>query len=269
FYAYVHNDPLIHSDLFGLMAQDLDKGWTYIPIYSPSDGSYVDPCTQRWWQTQWPSPPGFTPEAPKYSPHYYVNGIGNDYFDHLQGARGLKSSLGKEANVIPYHSKSFGWTEDLHSVFQSRRETYTHDGIEKLRLTLQLELACMEIKQDPRKLFITCFSRGATDVWHAVKDFSQEQKNRLVITACGPTLFLPRDLGFSVINLVSRSDWCSRFMANDFLYGKHPTADVIYLPPSGGHSLFQREHYFLNHTYQQGLRDHTQPLYEQFGAPGY
>ncbi|HLB52082.1 MAG TPA: RHS repeat-associated core domain-containing protein [Chlamydiales bacterium] len=263
-YAYVHNNPLTHFDLFGLADFDGQKEWTYrSPSYTPTDGTELNPYAQSWWKTFDSS----FPTQPKYSPHYYINGIGNSYSDHLEGAKGLQSALGNEANVIPHHSESFGWPQDIRSVFQSQHLFYSHQGIEKLRLALQLEIACMEIQEDPRKLFITCFSRGATDVWHAVKDFSQEKKDRLIITACGPTMLLPRDLGFSVTNLISRGDWCSRFITKEILHFGHPHADVVHLPSANGHIPFHPEHYFLNKTYQQGLRNHTKPLYEEYGAP--
>jgi hypothetical protein len=127
----------------------------------------------------------------------------------------------------------------------------------------------MDALQDPKKIFITAFSRGSTDVYHGVKELPQIQKDRLMITALGPIMILPRDLGYHVMNLVSDGDWCSKFCnpglkRNLAKYREY--ADVNILPQRDGFTGVIRDHFFLSKTYQAGIKRYTRPLYEEYGG---
>ncbi|MDE3045800.1 MAG: RHS repeat-associated core domain-containing protein, partial [Verrucomicrobiota bacterium] len=165
-YAFVQNDPLTHLDEYGLMTFDYKRGWVNCPW-----GSQYSWSTPQYGS----SPPlkdlRLLPSInlqPKFSPHYYVNGILNTHSDNRQGARSLLKTFAGRANIIPFYSESFGALRDLLSVYKSKADiNYTSFAIRKLSRELRSDGLSMEALQDPRKVFVTCFSRGSTDVWHA------------------------------------------------------------------------------------------------------
>lgn len=278
-YAFVQNNPLSYIDLYGLTTYDWQKGWINSPGASPysyTSSSFAPEFLQNAAPSEWkgnyqfdlPFLPSIDPR-PSYTPHFYINGIDNTYLDHMEGAQSLQRQLGQDSHVVPFYSKTEGFFLDVISVFDAKREGYQNQTIENLRRRLKLEISCLEITKDPRKIFATCFSRGASDLYHAVKDFSSEEKERLVIHAYGPTKILPRDLGFSVTNYISEADWCSMVSSGAFLQSQQDIssyADLIMLSPERT-SFLELEHKFLGDTYQKGIEQYTKPVYEQLGGP--
>ena len=263
-YAYVHNNPLIHSDEYGLVTFDFKHGWVNCPWGSPysytSQPSMQSPVPVQWRQNafndlaQLPS----INLLQKFSSHYYVSGIQNIPLSTRQGAHTLLNTFGGMANIIPFCSESFGTLRDLLSVVKSKTDPdYSSFAIRRLNRHLQAEILCMDALKDPRKVFVTCFSRGSTDVWHAAKTLSSDMKNRLIITACGPIMALPRDLGFNVTNLISEKDWCSRACN----WGSDSLANTYMLPQPHGF----KGHFFQNPTYQEGIKNYTEDLYRAYG----
>jgi len=120
-YAFVHNDPLTHFDEYGLVTFDFRNGWVNCPWGSPysyTSQQYSDrisnPAPIHWGQNA-PKDLRLLPSLnlqPKYSPHYYVNGIRNTYSENLQGARSLLKTFGGMANIVPFYSESFGTYKD-------------------------------------------------------------------------------------------------------------------------------------------------------------
>ncbi len=88
-------------------------------------------------------------------------------------------------------------------------------------------------------------------------------------------MVLPRNLGFSVTNLVSAGDWCSIKcitpsvpMDMDWYIKKNPSllrrifddfADVFPLSQKDGFSGFNKDHFFLSRTYQGGNKSSDFP----------
>jgi RHS repeat-associated protein len=277
-YAYVHNDPLTHFDEYGLVTFDYRFGWVNCPWNSQYSWTRTMPLATHGisippsWGTKFPASndarraPSFYP-LPKLSPHLYVDGMQNSRYDCWLGGRCLSRTFGGQANILPFHTESFGLFRDLFSVYQSKRDpNYSTFSTRRLNKELLANIHSMDALNDPRKLFVTSFSRGAAYLYHGTKEFTPEQRNRLIVTACGPTMILPRSLGFSVTNLVSEADWCSLW-CNPGL-SNHPEryqsyADVHILSQEGG--VFTRGHYFKNRTYQVGIQDYTVPLYRKYG----
>ena len=80
---------------------------------------------------------------------------------------------------------------------------------------------------------------------------------------------LPRDLGFKVINLISKGDWCSlhfhpELEKNSKAY-QH-WADVFLLDQKDGFTGFRKDHFFLSKTYQEGIQYYSGNLYNTFGG---
>ena len=279
-YAFVHNDPLTYFDEYGLVTFDFRNGWVNCPWGSPYSwtspqyGVSTSSLPLSEWACNFSLDLRVLPSCdlrPKFSPNYYVNGIYNTYSDNLLGSRTLLNTFGSRANIVPFYSESFGMLKDPLSVFKSKIDSnYTSFAIRRLGRHLQSEIVCMDALQDPRKVFITCFSRGSTDVWHAVKTFSSRERERLIITACGPIMILPRDLGFNVMNLVSEKDWCSKVCNLGFGIrretsrtedGSDSLSKVYMLPQKHGF----KGHFFQNPTYQDGIQYYTENLYRKYG----
>ena len=79
---------------------------------------------------------------------------------------------------------------------------------------------------------------------------------------------LPRDLGFKVINLVSKGDWCSLHFHPEL--EKNPRAyqhwaDVFLLDQKDGFTGFRKDHFFLSKTYQEGITKYGKKLYNTYG----
>ena len=165
---------------------------------------------------------------------------------------------------------SFGGKKDLASVYKSRHYSYTPTfAIKRLNRNLRWDILCLEAMNDPKKIFITCFSRGSTDTFHAVKNFTPQQKERLIITACGPILILARNLGFRVNNFISTGDTFSLYF--------HPAleedpnsydsiANVFLLSQEDGFSGLNRDHFFKSITYQNEIKRRLIPLYNKYGG---
>jgi RHS repeat-associated protein len=272
-YAYVHNDPLTHLDEYGLITFDFRKGWVNCPWGSPYSWSSESPTLlgsppPAEWNKRAALDMRVSPSIDfrhKYAPHYYVNGMWNAPVDHQRGASVLNRTLGGMANVIPFYSETFGAVEDLLSVFKSKVfRNYSTHSIKRLDRDLRSQILCMDALQDQRKVFVTCFSRGSTDVWHAAKNLSTEQREKLIITACGPIMVLPKSLGSKVMNLISEKDWCSlacnpKLIFNSQAYNGF--AEVYLLPQNQG---FQG-HYFTSSTYQDGIKRLTVGHYQNQG----
>jgi RHS repeat-associated protein len=276
-YAFVHNAPLTHHDEYGLITYVHGQGWQNCPWGSPFSysSSNLRPSNQP--PEQWNRSRVDTRLIPsmdlyyKYTPHYYINGIFNTPSDSRIGAGALRRSLGGFANVIPIYSESFGTFGDPLSVYRSKyNQNYTSFAVRRINREVRSSALYMDALNDPRKIFVTAFSRGVADTYHAVKTCSPEHKNRLIITTCGPTMILPRNLGFSVTNLVSSGDWCSKFCNWGFRrnFNKYDGfAKVVMLPQRDGFSGFIRDHFFLSNTYQEGIKIFTAEKYEKYGGP--
>ncbi|MBS0626016.1 MAG: RHS repeat-associated core domain-containing protein [Verrucomicrobia bacterium] len=267
-YAFVRNDPLTHFDEYGLLTYDYKLGWVESSWGSPYswNGSTYN---------NFPSPRGADPRMvrtfdpyPKGTPNYYVNGIFNTRSDNRQGAQALLNTHGGRANIIPFYSESFGIPKDLSSVWHSLLDRdYSTPAIKKLERDVRFDCHLLDAANDPRKVFITPFSRGSTDTYHAIKNMTQH-RDRLIITACGPIMILPRSLGFKVTNLISSADWCS--LGCNRGYTKHPdlfdrVADTVLLPAKDWDGI-TADHFFLSKTYQDGIKKYSVEDYKDYGA---
>lgn len=260
-YAYVHNDPLVHFDEYGLLEYEPPAHWTHF-----SWNRSLNP----------PSPISLNrrdslSSHPMRSPWYYVNGIKNTRYDSFHGGKELLKTSGNRANIIPLYSESFGSTiKDLTSVYATRNEpNYTSFAIRRLNRNIKWDTMVLDAMNDPRKIFITAFSRGSGDVFHGTKNLTQSERERLIITACGPILTLPRDRGFKVTNLISEGDWCSLFFHPGLEKNPHKYksfADVYLLPQIDGFTGFNKDHFFTSKTYQDGIKQFQLPDYDTYGG---
>ncbi|HSX37494.1 MAG TPA: RHS repeat-associated core domain-containing protein [Chlamydiales bacterium] len=270
-YTYNSNAPLTHIDEYGLVSYEFGKGWKNTPwnsqySYTSSTFSEYHPWNRSLVDAR--VIPSLNLRH-NNSPHFYINGMSNSRRDSILGGGCLRRTLGEMANVMPIYSESFGFFKDLYTVWKSKRDNnYSSDAVRKLSREVRFNNLCMSALEDQRKLFVTGFSRGSAEIYHAVKNFSEEERNRLIITTCGPIMILPRNLGFLVTNMVSSGDWCS-FFCNSGLR-RHPErydfADVRILDQKDGFSGFNRDHFFQSRTYQEGLANITTPQYRKYGG---
>jgi RHS repeat-associated protein len=295
-YAYLHNAPLTNLDEYGLITYVHGKGWQSDPWGSPFSYVGSNPgksfASESWNLSRVDS--RLIPSLDlydRYSPHYYVNGIQNSWSDSRRGAGVLSRTLGEGANVIPIYSQSFGRIKDMFSVDQSKKNyncslptigfvngqiqfsscrlSYSSFAVKRINREIRFSSSYMDALQDPRKIFLTAFSRGAADTFHAVKTLSPEQKYRLIITACGPIMILPRNLGFSVTNLISSGDGCSLACnpgLKSHLKKYRSFADVEILPFNFSPSrVINWDHYFSSPRYQEGIKKYLAPKYVEYG----
>ena len=236
--------------------------------------------------------PPLNPDS-SFSKCYYINGINNTVDTCLEGARALLKTFRGTANVIPtgdmtlepFCAKDFskflkslvnrtvGFTEEIHSVFESMKPDYDSAFIRLLRSQIKSDIQELEEMGDPRKLFIVAFSRGAASVYHVIQPLSQEERDRLIVIACGPTMLLTSDLGFKVVNLLSKRDKLALSVCH-IAFNLYPEryldkkATRLLLPKQSP-SWFKRvfDHEFVSKTYQKGIERYVTGLYEEFGHP--
>ncbi len=235
--------------------------------------------------------PSLNPDS-EFSKCYYINGINNTVETCLEGANTLLKTFHGSANVIPtcdmtlepfnaedvatflksLVNKTFGFTEDLHSVFESMQVGYENPFIQLLRNQLKEDIAELERAGDPRKIFLIAFSRGSASIYQAVQPLSQEERERLIVIACGPTMLLTNDLGFKVLNLLSKRDNLSLSVCH-IAYNLYPEryqgkkVTRLLLPkqsPSWMKRVF--DHEFVSRTYQKGIEKYVSALYKEFGT---
>jgi len=235
--------------------------------------------------------PPLNPDS-SFSKCYYINGINNTIETCLEGAHALLKTFQGTANVIPacdmtlepfstedfptflksIFNAPFEFTEDLHSVFQSMQSGYDNAFIRLLRRQLRSDIQELDQMDDPRKLFIISFSRGSASVYHAIEPLSPEEKSHLIIIACGPTMLLTSDLGFKVLNLLSKRDKLSASIcyASCNLYPERYLGKKVIrlLLPKQSPSWMKRvfDHEFASRTYQKGIEKYVTALYREFGA---
>ncbi len=97
----------------------------------------------------------------------------------------------------------------------------------------------------------------------------QHQKDRLIITACGPIMTLPRNLGFSVQNLISKGDSYSLHFHKELKDDPHAYdsfADVQLLEQQDSASWFTQDHFFKSKTYQEGIKLFSVSQYDEYGV---
>jgi hypothetical protein len=227
-----------------------------------------------------------------FSKCYYINGINNTVDTCMEGAQALLKTFHGTANVIPtcdmtlapfstedistflksIFNKTIGFTEDLHSVFESMKPEYESTFIQLLRNQLKEDIAELDRAGDPRKIFLIAFSRGSASIYHVVQPLSQEERGRLIIIACGPTMLLTNDLAFKVLNLLSKRDKLSLSICH-IAYNLYPEryrgkkVTRVLLPkqtPSWLKRVF--DHEFVSRTYQRGIEKYVGALYAKFGT---
>jgi|GEM_PF-2728242 hypothetical protein len=286
-YAFLSNDPLIKMDLYGLTGFDADSFRKFSWPPSPEQRFFAD-ISPKGFQFTNPWNPAlqnafnqnrsaiFPPLNPFSSgaPHFVVGGIQNTAASHFQSARLIHETFECKSNVIPVYSETFGLKGDFMSVWETRYYTdYTSDFVKTFSRELQFTALCMDLVGDPRKIFITGFSRGVADTYFSTKDLPQNVKDRLIITACGGILIIPRSCGFITNNFISEGDWPSKMLngiSNDLeeraemLEIHRRDANVRILDQIDGSGV-NGDHFIQSKTYQQGLKDHVFETYKNHG----
>ncbi|MBS0625014.1 MAG: hypothetical protein JSS32_03080 [Verrucomicrobia bacterium] len=203
--------------------------------------------------------PPFNPksELPKL---YYINGMETTLNQCIQDAKVLLHTFGPNANVIAAYSKAHGTLKDLASVWLGRNIVEYDSGFAKMfRKRLVEDIAELEKKKSPKKIFIVPFSRGGIDIYHAARTLNQKQRGRLVILSCGSAMILPRYLGNRVDNLVSKGDPACLYLHQELVVNPmafDEYANVILLDRKDGYTGIHRDHFFASRTYQGALKDY-------------
>jgi RHS repeat-associated protein len=261
-YAFVDNNPLIYFDEYGLFTEP------YIPpmqFQFSWNKNMIKPRTVSFMDGRGLSPSG------NVSPHYLLSGIWNNTKDSDHNGWALRGTIGNSPGVTAVTPHSRGWfgIGDLVSLIPAAfGSNYKSNASEYLERNLKWDCLVLKILNDPRKIFITAFSRGTADVYHAVKNLSREEKDRLIITGCGGIVMLPRDLGYKVTNLFAEKDAYSLAFHRGLRKNAHKfdsVADVHLLPQPSGFFRNFSSHAFANDTYQQGIKRYTVPDYDKFG----
>jgi RHS repeat-associated protein len=281
-YAFVVNCPLTHFDEYGLEFTSFTNDWLRP---QPWNNWGLTSWHQRPWHdmserfgskprfivgpsySALPKPWRALSANPDYAPIYYRNGILNSVREGIEGTLTLRNTYRGLGNLVPAYGVSYGAVGDLASVFSSLvNPSHMTDSISQFRRNLEWDIFCMDVMNDPRKIFLHGFSRRAADIFHATKNFTRQQRDRLIITACGPIMILPRSLGFKVTNLISKGDWyslaCNSYMTPESIT---PYANVRFLPQKDSNGAMG-DHFFQSKTYQEAIKEHSIEDYKEYGV---
>jgi hypothetical protein len=109
------------------------------------------------------------------------------------------------ANVINF--ESFGFSGDLRLIGKILKyNTYESFASKRLNRTVAFDIANLDAAEDPKKIFLTASSQGCANLFYGTYNLIPEQRKRLIITAVGSVIMLPRELGFLVTNQILERD---------------------------------------------------------------
>jgi len=259
-YAYVHNNPLTHFDLYGLLAsQDLcDRVFT-------RDGGNV--CFNARVPERDERP--FFDSRSKWLdgigtlrlPNIFMgvtNGVLNSEEDAKKNFTYL-SSLGNSVTLDALYNATHGALDLVEATLQTQAGIYSNPS--RILADKYAEFAAKYPSGAP--YLQTSHSQGAAVVKHALKMSKPAVQQRIISVTIGPAQIIPSSLCLQSYNYVSKRDWVP-FLADPI--GLLTNRDcVYYLDPHPDANRFF-DHSFQSPTYRGPLKDHIQQHIEKYGA---
>jgi len=285
-YAYVHNNPLTHFDLYGLWENPYSgtqniggafrrtmygvfrgiqlMGMHLIPMAGVRDlvesvgrwgtgGKFFELCEYRKNQNQVYTIPG--KQIPGTS-FFYKNGImTNPETAKAQAQEQSIANGGVQTDVL--YNASQGFLTDLIAT-----------GLAKLGMVSSTERMTAnyflkKLEQDPGHKFVgNVHSQGATHLMNAGKLMKYEQRQRIEVNAFGPATIIPEKAFGKAENYISRLDLVS--MTSTFRYIKAVcggSSNVHFLTPTTMNPL--KEH-FMDGTYGRQMTKLGQDFVDKY-----
>lgn len=249
-YAYVHNNPLTHFDLYGLKAQ-------------PHNNQHQD-SSQRslgfisnFFSLLFPR---------EFSTTDYRNGTKDSNFQVfvINGMGHNKQSADHNANYLSttlggvYIEPVYNLTQGPFDLPRAAGEVYAG---KKSHATKDLQNAWKDYfeKASPKALIIqVCHSEGASCVKNGLLSSPEEIRQRIIVIAIAPAAYIPKELCLESFNYVSKRDIVPHF---DFKGKMNCKDNTTILEPHKDAPLF--DHSFQSPTYRQPIIDRFHEIYQR------
>ena len=216
-YAYAHNCPTTHFDLYGhfdvaaivkpvliwcfrgALTFGFGCSWGHQDYEHPYDYSSYEDNYEKKSRSFDLSDEG-RPDPPDNTAITVINGVGNSYSDVRQKALEL-SEAGGSCNVYGVHNASHRVIADGREAFANKRGACT-PPVYKLR---DVWIQLLTEKKISRILHY-CHSQGAAQTRLALQLLPKELRERIDVVAVAPFAYIPSHLCGAVVHLVSKGD---------------------------------------------------------------
>lgn len=285
-YAYVHNNPLIYVDLFGLFGQASASYSSSFTSYSASSyGSYHNP-TIRYSSLYQNS---FFCRDSGYGCNTLMGLLGGNHFSRSLGGNYLLGnplkgtpSVGHTNGIFTDFSGSSKNAQHLMSLSPDKEypinltysQTSGTPGIDMIRSGLSLYLGVVtppvfDLMEQWNSYFAnpsnkgpflqTAHSEGCINVRNALIMYDEKLRQRINFAAFAPACYTDKHLCGNVVHYVSKRDMVP-FIDKA---GRIRNADtIVYLDPHPDAPLL--DHSFRSPTYERPLKDELNRHYEGF-----
>lgn len=250
-YAYVHNNPLTHFDLYGLKGV-LNDLWDYFHRKQTPQEShqgshrcghyypeYEARCSLKscFFNMGIESIPGWT--------NIYMNGVNNNFCKDTAPAIRKVSNVTGEKNVEGVHFRSQGLLKDLICCGIS----LLFGKMPPAAILLKEKLETIHKQRPNDKIFITCHSGAAIYVRNGLIHSDRAIRSKVLVMAVAPGAYIHKDLCLDVRHLTSKGDIVPLL---DFKGRRECRETTLILEPHPGASFFNHE--FDSKTYEKPMQ---------------
>lgn len=260
-YAYVHNNPLTHLDLWGEYTRRRQQEAYFGGVRKQKDERIT-------WDHHYEKRVGGV-QSSRYiatantiiqpaQPNKFIgfcNGIMNSIKDAFESARHLSRQAGGYL-VQGIHNASHGFLNDLLECFFGLN---FYRGTAPAKL-MQRQWDEFFATNSPDSAYLHfCHSQGAIHTRNALLDYPEELRKRIIVVAIAPAAYISPEICKSVDHYVSNRDFVPYFD----LRGRAECRETIHYVKAHKHAKLW-DHDFKSPTYKQIINFHTHDyLYEK------
>jgi RHS repeat-associated protein len=254
-YAYVMNDPLVRSDLYGLFADEMRIASdqmlynAYLSNNSVKESNNFEILPMV----------GNTNNS---IPIHVISGQANTRSDHIQSGQVLYNNIqhiSPRLGVSPIYTGSNGIVADSILSVAQRMEFYRPKRLDQLENYVKSAVKNLGNSDNPNeKSIFVCFSRGALDMYQVLERLDKETKNKIICITAGFAKAIPKDFAFFAKNIQGDADLLPSFMDHEASCGiesgwgyakKTDKYDVDHIPQNG----YVNGHRFIDEGYQEKI----------------
>ncbi|MCP5508043.1 MAG: RHS repeat protein [Chlamydiales bacterium] len=291
-YAYVHNNPLIHVDLYGLCLERRDSpllehflNWNHnierkVGRFIENTAYHVLPCGPS---RHCIEGAGRYIQGESFSHDYtgirdshsgivgsrsffgcavrYISGILTTPSECEEDAKNFSAMLADHEVRWTCQPAAGGFTDLCDSA--TKLAGAVTDNIRHLATQIQSDYDELRQRSDNPTIYLSVHSRGSVDLYNATKLLSKEVRACLNIITLGSPIAIPREDFQSAKNYVNNSDIVAKI--NNFSSTRKDAEIIMTGFSSGGMFSFITDHYISSEGYQEVLESFTDVILEKQG----
>lgn len=260
-YAYVHNNPLTHFDLYGLKGV-LNDLWDYFSKRkTQSENNRQEERRCGHYYPQWEEKCKFKSccfnlgrQSAINFVSMHANGI-NVQPHELEGPVNYLSEVNGNKNVEGVYFRSQGVIKDTIECILS----LVFGKMTTASILIKEKLERCRMDRPSAKIFLSCHSAGAIHVRNALRHCSDWVRQAVLVIAIAPAAYITKDLCLDVVHLTSKRDFVPLFD----IKGRSQCRDTTrILDPHPDAPLF--DHGMMSPTYKQPIRNAYKDFYEDY-----